>query len=69
MWSLLHFLGGYLIVISRNGLLRDLSGVAGVGDGEEGTSLSGSVSTTLTVWSWIRMSIRMCGALPSPVCA
>ena len=35
----------------------------------DGTSLSGSLSTTLTVLSWICAGIYMCGALPSPVCA
>ena len=34
-----------------------------------GTSLSGSISTILTIWSWICAGIYMCGALPSPVCA
>ena len=33
------------------------------------TSLSGSISTILTVLSWICVGIHMCGALPSPVCA
>ena len=33
-----------------------------------GTSLSGSISTMLTVLSWICAGIYMCGALPSPVC-
>ena len=34
-----------------------------------GTSLSGSISTILTIWSWICAGVYMCGALPSPVCA
>ena len=34
-----------------------------------GTALSGSISTVLTVLSWICAGIYMCGALPSPVCA
>ena len=34
-----------------------------------GTSLSGSISTILTVLSWSFAGIYMCGALPSPVCA
>ena len=34
-----------------------------------GTALSGSISTILTIWSWICAGIYMCGALPSPVCA
>ena len=34
-----------------------------------GTSLSGSISTILTVLSWICVGIHMCKALPSPVCA
>ena len=33
------------------------------------TSLSGSISTILTVLSWICAGIHTCGALPSPVCA
>ena len=37
--------------------------------GVAGTSLSGSISTILTVSSWICAGIYMCGALPSPVCA
>ena len=35
----------------------------------KGTALSGSVSTILTILSWISAGISMCGALPSPVCA
>ena len=38
-------------------------------DPATGTSLSGSLSTILTVLSWICAGIYMCGALPSPVCA
>ena len=34
-----------------------------------GTSLSGPISTILTVLSWICAGICMCGALPSHVCA
>ena len=34
-----------------------------------GTALSGSISTILTILSWICAGIYMCGALPSPVCA
>ena len=34
-----------------------------------GTSLSGSISTILTILSWICAGIYMCAALPSPVCA
>ena len=34
-----------------------------------GTSLSGSISTILTVLSWICVGIHMCGALPAPFCA
>ena len=34
-----------------------------------GTSLSGPISTILTVLSWICAGIYMCGARPSPVCA
>ena len=37
--------------------------------GVDGTSLSGSISITSTVLSWICAGIHMCGALPSPVCA
>ena len=33
------------------------------------TALSGSISTILTVLSWICVGIHRCGALPSPVCA
>ena len=33
------------------------------------TALSSSISTVLTVLSWICAGIYMCGALPSPVCA
>ena len=40
------------------------SGWAGIG-----TSLSGSISTILTILSWISAGIYMCGALPSPGCA
>ena len=35
----------------------------------QGTSLPGSISTILTVWSWICMSIHGRGTLPSPVLA
>ena len=35
----------------------------------ERTSLSGSISTILTILSWICAGIYMCGALPSPACA
>ena len=35
----------------------------------EGRSLSGSISTMLTVLSWICAGIYMCGARASPVCA
>ena len=35
----------------------------------QGTALSGSISTVLTLLSWICAGISMCGALPSPVCA
>ena len=35
----------------------------------EGTSLSGSISTILTVLNWICVGIHRCGALPSPVLA
>ena len=35
----------------------------------EGTSLSGSISTILTILSWIYAGIYMCRALPSLVCA
>ena len=34
-----------------------------------GTALSGSISTVLTVFSWICVGIHRCGALLSPVCA
>ena len=34
-----------------------------------GAALSGSISTILTVLSWIFAGIYMCGAQPSPVCA
>ena len=34
-----------------------------------GTSLSGPISTVLTILSWICAGICMCGTLPSPVCA
>ena len=34
-----------------------------------GTSLSGSISTNLTVLNWICVGTHRCGALPSPVCA
>ena len=34
-----------------------------------GTSLSGSLSTILTVLCWICAGIYMCGVLPSPACA
>ena len=34
-----------------------------------GTSLSGPISTILTVLGWICAGMYMCGALPSPVCA
>ena len=37
--------------------------------GASGMSLSGSISTILTVLSWLCVSIHMCGALPCPVCA
>ena len=37
--------------------------------GSEGTALSGSISTVLTVLSWICVGIHRCGVLPSPVCA
>ena len=33
------------------------------------TSLFGSISTILTILSWICAGVYMCGALPSPVCA
>ena len=33
------------------------------------TSLSGPISTILTVLSWVCAGIYMCGALPCPVCA
>ena len=33
------------------------------------TALSGSISTVLTVWSWICLGIHSRRALPSPVCA
>ena len=33
------------------------------------TALSGSISTILTILSWISAGIYMCGALSSPVCA
>ena len=39
------------------------------GSSRTGTSLSGSISTILTVLSWICAGVYMCGALPSPVCA
>ena len=53
--------------------------VRGFGDGEDaigngisisadGTALSGSISTILTVLSCIFAGIYMCGAQPSPVC-
>ena len=35
----------------------------------DGTSLSGPISTILTVLSWICAGIYMCGALPSPAYA
>ena len=35
---------------------------------QQGTSLSGSISTGLTILSWICVGIHRCGALPSPVC-
>ena len=35
----------------------------------EGTALSGSISTILTVLSWICVGIHRCGVLSSPVCA
>ena len=34
-----------------------------------GTALSGSISTVLTVLSWICVGMEMCGGLPSPVLA
>ena len=34
-----------------------------------GTALSGSISTVLTVWSWISVGIHSLRALPCPVCA
>ena len=42
---------------------------AGLREVVVGTSLSGSISTILTVPSWIRVGIHRCGALPSPVLA
>ena len=35
----------------------------------KGTALSGSISTVLTVLSWICVGIHSRGALPCPVCA
>ena len=36
---------------------------------DSSTSLSGSISTILTISSWICAGMDMCGSLPSPVCA
>ena len=36
---------------------------------DQGTALSGSISTILTVLSWICVGIHRCEALPCPVCA
>ena len=50
-------------------VVRECTEPAGGGGGGQCTSLSGSISTVLTVLSWICADIYMCGALPSPVCA
>ena len=44
-------------------------GVDYVSGAADCTSLSGSISTILTVLNWICAGIYMCGALSSPVCA
>ena len=35
----------------------------------DGTALSGSISTILTVLRWVCVGTPMCGALTTPVCA